>query len=107
MSLALDVTQAVMCRLDPVLDEAKRRAGTGADPELDRRLDTLVRRFSLLLEGVDDAAFAAVRDTVEMAKRVMDAADPEAPLLMLNLARQNLARALRRHDARGDLAAAA
>jgi hypothetical protein len=107
MSLALDVTQAVICRLDPVLDEARRRAGAGADPDIDRRLDALVRRFALLLEGVDDTAFAAMRDTVEMAKRVMDAADPEAPLLMLHLARENLGRALRRHDARGDLAAAA
>lgn len=107
MSLALDVLQAVMCRLDPVLAEATRRAGAGPDPCVERRLDALARRFALLLEGVDDAAFAAVRDTIEMAKRVMDAADPEAPLLMLRLARDNLARAVRRHDARGDLAAAA
>ena len=57
--------------------------------------------------GVDDASFAAARDTIEAAKRVMDAADPEAPLLMLNLARENLARALRRYDARRDLPAAA
>jgi hypothetical protein len=107
MSLALDVMQEVICRLDPVLDEARQRAGAGADPDIDRRLDTLVRRFALLLKGVDDTAFAAARDTVEAAKRVMDAADPEAPLLMLRLARENLVHALRRHDARGGLAAAA
>lgn len=100
MSLALDVLQATICRLDPLLLEVTRRAGTGADPEIDRRLDLLARRLALLLEGVDDACFAAARDTIEVAKRVMDAADPEAPLLMLRLARDNLARALRRHDAR-------
>jgi hypothetical protein len=42
-----------------------------------------------------------------MTKRVMEAADPEAPRLMLELARTGLARALRRHDAQGDLASAA
>lgn len=107
MSLALDVLQTTICRLDPLLLEVTRRAGAGADPDVERRLDLLARRLSLLLEGVDDACFAAARDTIEAAKRVMDAADPEAPLLMLRLARDNLARALRRHDMRGDLAAAA
>jgi hypothetical protein len=107
MSFALDVLQATICHLDPLLHEVTRRAGTGPDPDMDRRLDAIARRLSLLLEGVDEPCFAAACETIDAARRVMDAADPEAPLLMLNLARQNLARALRRHDARGDLAAAA
>lgn len=89
-SETVDLTVA---RIDAAFDEATRRAGQGVDPRIERELDSLARRLCALLRG---RARALVRDAIEFAKRVMDAADPEAPLLMLRLARENLMRELRR-----------
>ena len=89
-SETVDLTVA---RIDAAFDEATRRAGQGVDPRIERELDSLARRLCALLRG---RACALVRDAIEFAKRVMEAADPEAPLLMLRLARDNLMRELRR-----------
>lgn len=106
MPPAADPLHAAARRIDSLLDEAVQRAGQGLDLQLARRLDTAVRQFRNALAAVHAALVDAVRDAAELARRVMDAADPEAPLLMLRLAREQLARALRRID-RADGTAAA
>ena len=45
---------------------------------------------------LDEDGAAVTLDTIDAAKRVMTAADPAAPLLMLEMARQNLAAVIRR-----------
>lgn len=88
-----------------LLTQAMRRAGQGtADPRFARQLDASER---VLASGLDEAGTKLVRDVFEAARRVMESAEPEAPLLMLELARQNLVRAVRRQATRGWLRDAA
>lgn len=91
-----DLVHAAVEHIDSTFEQARRRAGQGLDPRVERELDTQARRLCALLH---DRAAALVRDAIELAKRVMDAADPTAPLLMLRMARENLMRELRRPDA--------
>ena len=74
---------------------ALRRAGAGPDFVLERRLMGQARLLQTML--ADRAAAQAAADAAEAACRVMDAADPDAPLHMLAIARDNLARHVRRH----------
>ena len=80
-------------RIEDTLDEAARRAGQGCGPEFERRLGAHLRSLRNML-GPDDAAVAA--DAMEAAERVMNAAEPDAPLLMLDMARTTLAAVIRR-----------
>lgn len=77
------------------LAHAARRAGAGPDAVLERRLLAQARVLQSMLG--DAVAARAVADAAEAAQRVMDAAAPEAPLHMLALAREQLARQVRRH----------
>ncbi|WP_460832126.1 hypothetical protein [Lysobacter humi (ex Lee et al. 2017)] len=77
------------------IHHAVRQAGKGPDLVLERRLLGQARTLQALL--ADRAAAQAVADVAEAARRVMDAAEPEAPLHMLAIARENLARQVRRH----------
>ena len=79
--------------IDATLAIAVRRAGQGLDPVLERRLDAHGRSLRAML---DTDGAAVTMDTIDAAKRVMNAADPAAPLLMLTMARDNLAAVLRR-----------
>ncbi|HET7655869.1 MAG TPA: hypothetical protein VFK18_02600 [Luteimonas sp.] len=81
-------------RIDETLDEAARRAGEGCGPDFERRLGAHLRSLRNIL-GADELAVA--NDVMEAAERVMNAADPEAPLLMLQHARATLAAVIRRH----------
>lgn len=76
-------------------------AGGGLDPAFERRLDRHQRQLRALLG--EDADLAS--DAIEAARRVMTSADPAAPLLMLAMARDALARAVRRHAHRMRIAA--
>ena len=80
-------------RIDDTLAMAVRRAGQGRDPEFERRLEAHGRSLRAML---DEDGAAVTLDTIDAAKRVMTAADPAAPLLMLEMARQNLAAVIRR-----------
>lgn len=82
-----------LARIDATLAIAVRRAGEGPDPVLERRLDAHGRSLRAMLDA--DGA-AVTMDTIDAAKRVMNAADPAAPLLMLTMARDNLAAVVRR-----------
>lgn len=86
-----------LARLDAVMAQVVRRAGQGCGPECERRLDRAARRLRALL-GAESAE--VVNDVIEAAKRALTAADPGAPLLMLDMARRTLAAMVHRLAAR-------
>ncbi len=104
MDFAADELLAELDRIESTLAEAVRRAGQGFDPDFERRLDGHVRSLRTML-GADDLAVAV--DTMEAARRVMKAAAPEAPRLMLAMAGDTLAAVLRRQANRQRLRAVA
>ena len=89
--------------LDATMAKVTRQAGKGHDPILERRLDTHLRSLRVLL---DANGTAIAEDTVDAAKRVLDSAEPAAPMLMLKMARANLTAVIRRQAARSDAWAA-
>jgi hypothetical protein len=93
MHIAADELLKELDRIEATLDEAGRRAGDGCGPDFERRLEAHLRSLRSML-GPDDLAVAA--DAMEAAERVMTSADPEAPLLMLELARGQLGGVIRR-----------
>jgi hypothetical protein len=80
--------------LEDGIAHAMRRAGRGPDLVLQRRLMAQARALQAML--AERGAAQAVADCAEAACRVMDAAEPEAPLHMLAMAREALARVVRR-----------
>ncbi len=93
MDFAAEEIMDELSRLDAWMRDAVRRAGQGCGPDFERQLDACLRSLRPML-CADDMAAAA--DAIEAAKRVMTAADPEAPLLMLAMARKTLNGVLRR-----------
>ncbi|QDH68694.1 hypothetical protein [Marilutibacter alkalisoli] len=79
-------------RTEATFSQVRCRAGRGADPDFERRLDHHQRTLRGLLDDDADLASAAI----SAAKRAMTAADPAAPLMMLEMAREALAHAIRR-----------
>lgn len=77
---------------------AVRRAGQGQDLVLERRLLTQSRVLRGLLEH--PAAAKAVTEACDAARRAMDCVAPAAPLHSLALARESLARHVRRQAMR-------
>lgn len=86
-----------LARLDGAMTQVVRRAGQGCGPECERRLERAARGLRALL-GTDSAE--VVNDVIEAAMRVLTAADPGAPLLMLEMARRTLAAMVHRLAAR-------
>ena len=80
-------------RIDDTLAMAVRRAGARIPGRCPGRLEAHGRSLRAML---DEDGAAVTLDTIDAAKRVMTAADPAAPLLMLEMARQNLAAVIRR-----------
>src|SRR5699024_342126 len=80
-------------RVNTLIHEAIRRAGQGCGPDFERQLDACLRSLRPMLCADD---FTAAADAIEAAKRVMTAADPAAPLLMLQMAQKTLNGVLRR-----------
>jgi hypothetical protein len=93
MNFTHDELQQELACTEATFALAVRRAGAGHDPALERQLDAHGRSLRAMLDA--DAA-VVVADALEAAKRVLDAADPAAPLLMLEMARANLAAVVRR-----------
>jgi hypothetical protein len=93
MEFAPEELMDELTRIDTLMREAVRRAGLGCGPDFERQLDACLRSLRSML-GADDMAVAA--DAIEAAKRVMTAADPAAPLLMLAMAQKTLNGVLRR-----------
>jgi hypothetical protein len=104
MNISADELRQELARTDATMLQVIRRAGRGSDPEFDRRLDAHVRSLRAMLDG---SSLAVAIDAVDAARRVLEAADPAAPLLMLAMARENLAAVVRRQALRAspDLAA--
>ena len=94
MNYAADELLLELERIETTLDEAARRAGQGCGPDFERRLGAHLRSLRSMI-GEEESAVAA--DAMEAAERVMNAADPAAPLLMLQLARDTLGAVIRRH----------
>lgn len=104
MDIAADELLAELERIDTTLQQVVRRAGQGEGPEVDRQLCAHMRSLRSLLcaDGV-----VAAMDLVEAARRVMDSAEPAAPLRMLAMARQTLAAVVRRQAASARMRVAA
>ncbi len=88
-----DSLREALARAETTFAEVLDRAGRGLDPLFERRLDQHQRQLRALLG--EDADVAS--DAIDAAKRVIGAADPGAPLLMLAMARETLASTVRRH----------
>lgn len=99
-----DELLAALARMDAVLQAVRRAAGQGSTPELERELLAQLRCLRALL-GAEAAA--AAEDVVDAARRALDAAEPEAPLLVLAMAQRTLAALIRRQAAAQRLASAA
>jgi hypothetical protein len=93
MDIPADELLQELDRIEATLDEAARRAGEGCGPDFERRLGAHLRSLRSML-GEDGLAVAG--DAMEAAERAMSAADPEAPLTMLAIARERLATLIRR-----------
>jgi len=97
MDIDADELLQELDRIEATLEEAARRAGDGCGPDFERRLGAHLRSLRTML-GADD--FTVASDAMEAAERAMSAADPEAPLMMLAMARGRLASVIRRHAGR-------
>ena len=93
MNFSADELQLELDRTGATIALARRRAADGPDAAIERQLDAHGRSLRAMLDA--DGALL-VDDAIDAAKRVMDAADPAAPLLMLELAEANLATVVRR-----------
>lgn len=97
MHITADELLQELARLDATMQQVIRRAGRGCGPNFERRLDAHARSLRAMLD-TDHAELAT--DIIEAAKRVIHAADPAAPLLMLAMARKTLAAVIRRQAMR-------
>lgn len=92
-----DETLAALDRLGATLASVRRAAGQGLVPELDRELQAHLRTLRGTL-GEDGGTVA--EDVVDAARRVLEAADPSAPLKVLAMTEHTLiALARRQHNA--------
>ena len=92
----LDELLAALARMDAVLRAVRRAAGQGSTPELERALLAQLRCLHAL---TGSAAADVVEDVVDAARRVLDAAEPAAPMLVLEMAQRTLASMIRRQAA--------
>lgn len=99
-----DELLAALARMETVLAAVRRNAGQGSSPEIERELMAQLRCLRALL-GADSVA--VVEDVVDAARRVLDASEPDAPLLVLAMAQHTLAAMIRRHAAAHPLPSAA
>lgn len=97
MTISANELQQELARTEATMIQVVRRAGRGTDPEFNRRLDRHARCLRAML---DANGLVVAMDTLEAARRAMDAADPAAPLLMLAISRENLAAVVRRQASR-------
>lgn len=87
---------AALARMEATVHAVRSAAGQGNTPELERELQARQRCLRALLATGSDQV---VEDVVDAARRVLDAAAPEAPLLVLAMAWQSLASVVRRQAA--------
>jgi hypothetical protein len=99
-----DELLAALARMETTVETVRRAAGQGSTPELERELLAQLRCLRALLGS---GATPVVEDVVDAARRVLDAAEPEAPLLVLAMAQDTLASIVRRQSAASSLPSAA
>ena len=96
-AISADELLRALARMDAAMAQVVRRAGQGCGPDCERHLDSSSRGLRALL-GPDRTD--VVIDVIDAARRVLTAADPSAPLMMLTMARQTLAAVVHRQAAR-------
>ena len=84
---------AALARMETTVHAVRNAAGQGNTPELERELQARQRCLRALMAAGSNQL---VEDVVDAARRVLDAAAPEAPLLVLAMAWQSLASVVRR-----------
>ena len=89
-----DELLAALARMDATLQAVRRAAGQGSTPELERELLGQLRCLRALL---GPSSGDLVDDVGDAARRVLDAAEPDAPLMVLAMAQDMLASVVRRH----------
>ena len=89
-----DELLAAITRMDATLQSVRRAAGQGSTPELERALLGQLRCLRALL---GPSSSDLVDDVADAARRVLDAAEPDAPLMVLAMAQDMLASVVRRH----------
>jgi hypothetical protein len=97
MDFSTDELLQELARFDATMAQVVGHAGRGPDPAIDRLLSSHVRVLRAML---DEDGGTAAADAVDAARRAMDAADPGAPLLMLDMARKALETKVRRQATR-------
>ena len=97
MDFSTDELLQELARFDATMAQVIGHAGQGPDPAIDRLLSTHVRVLRAML---DEDGGTTAADAVDAARRAMEAADPGAPLLMLDMARKALETKLRRQATR-------
>lgn len=98
-----DELLAALDRLGATLASVRRAAGQGLVPELERELQAHLRTLRATL---DEDGGTLAEDIVDAARRVLEAADPSAPLKVLAMTEQTLS-ALARRQRSGTLPSAA
>jgi len=91
--VSIEELSDALARLEETLAAVRRDAGNDVAAH-DRELDAHLRALRALLDG--DLARLA-EDVIEAAKRALESAAPEAPLMMLTIAHDRLRRAVLRH----------
>lgn len=87
---------AALARMEAAVHAVRSAAGQGNTPELERELQARQRCLRALLAAGSEQV---VEDVVDAARRVLEAAAPEAPLLVLAMAWRSLASVVRRQAA--------
>jgi len=96
MDFSADELLQELARFDLTIAMVTGHAGRGPDPAIDRLLSGHLRVLQAML---DEGGGAAAADAVDAARRVMESADPGAPLLMLAMACKALESLVRRRAA--------
>ena len=85
--LETDELLVALDRLGTTLTRVRRAAGQGLAPEVDRELQAHLRSLRATL-GTDGGTL--IEDVVDAARRVLEAADPSAPLKVLAMTEHTL-----------------
>lgn len=96
MDFSADELFEQLALLDETLAAVRQHAGHGEHPELHRQMQSHARALRMML-GTDVGPLAA--DLVESATRVLEAGDPQAPILSMTLQRDTVAAIVRRQAA--------
>lgn len=96
MDFSADELFEQLALLDETLAAVRQHAGRGTYPELQRQMQSHARALRTMLDA-ELGPLAA--NLVESATRVLEASDPQAPILSMTLQRDTVAAIVRRQAA--------